>query len=75
MAKAATTKAATKKPAATKAASSSSAKTASAKKGNTGHITQVIGAVVDVRFPDALPEIMNALETDNHGNRLVLEVA
>lgn len=42
---------------------------------NTGKITQVIGAVVDVQFEDALPEILNALETDNGGNRLVLEVA
>ncbi|MYI67897.1 MAG: F0F1 ATP synthase subunit beta, partial [Boseongicola sp. SB0673_bin_14] len=31
--------------------------------------------VVDVQFDDHLPEILNALETDNHGNRLVLEVA
>ena len=41
----------------------------------TGKITQVIGAVVDVQFDDALPEILNALETDNGGARLVLEVA
>ncbi|MEM7487638.1 MAG: F0F1 ATP synthase subunit beta [Pseudomonadota bacterium] len=41
----------------------------------TGKVTQVIGAVVDVQFDDALPEILNALETDNNGNRLVLEVA
>ncbi|WP_295313222.1 F0F1 ATP synthase subunit beta [Roseobacter sp.] len=40
-----------------------------------GKITQVIGAVVDVQFEDHLPEILNALETENHGNRLVLEVA
>jgi F-type H+-transporting ATPase subunit beta len=40
-----------------------------------GKVTQVIGAVVDVRFDGHLPAIMNALETDNHGNRLVLEVA
>src|SRR5271168_4597170 len=40
-----------------------------------GHITQVIGAVVDVQFDDHLPAILNALETDNHGTRLVLEVA
>ncbi|MYF89122.1 MAG: F0F1 ATP synthase subunit beta, partial [Boseongicola sp. SB0676_bin_33] len=40
-----------------------------------GKVTQVIGAVVDVQFDDHLPEILNALETDNHGNRLVLEVA
>ncbi|HEU5273308.1 MAG TPA: F0F1 ATP synthase subunit beta [Xanthobacteraceae bacterium] len=40
-----------------------------------GHITQVIGAVVDVQFEDHLPPILNALETKNQGNRLVLEVA
>ncbi len=42
---------------------------------NVGKITQVIGAVVDVQFEDALPEILNALETENNGVRLVLEVA
>src|SRR5450755_625339 len=41
----------------------------------TGRITQVIGAVVDVQFEGELPAILNALETKNHGNRLVLEVA
>jgi F-type H+-transporting ATPase subunit beta len=40
-----------------------------------GHITQVIGAVVDVQFADHLPAILNALQTSNQGNRLVLEVA
>jgi F-type H+-transporting ATPase subunit beta len=40
-----------------------------------GRITQVIGAVVDVQFDDHLPPILNALETDNNGTRLVLEVA
>src|SRR5918992_4049472 len=40
-----------------------------------GKITQVIGAVVDVQFDGHLPEILNALETENQGNRLVLEVA
>jgi F-type H+-transporting ATPase subunit beta len=40
-----------------------------------GTIAQVIGAVVDVKFTDTLPAILNALETDNGGNRLVLEVA
>ncbi|MEY8829908.1 F0F1 ATP synthase subunit beta [Sedimentitalea sp. XS_ASV28] len=40
-----------------------------------GKVTQVIGAVVDVQFDDQLPEILNALETDNNGNRLILEVA
>src|SRR6202451_1618306 len=40
-----------------------------------GHITQVIGAVVDVHCEGDLPLILNALETTNQGNRLVLEVA
>ncbi len=40
-----------------------------------GKITQVIGAVVDVQFEAHLPAILNALETDNSGERLVLEVA
>ncbi|MCP3971368.1 MAG: F0F1 ATP synthase subunit beta [Rhodobacteraceae bacterium] len=40
-----------------------------------GKVTQVIGAVVDVQFDEHLPKILNALETDNHGNRLILEVA
>ncbi len=40
-----------------------------------GRVTQVIGAVVDVQFDGDLPAILNALETDNNGKRLVLEVA
>jgi len=40
-----------------------------------GKITQVIGAVVDVQFEGQLPEILTALECNNSGNRLVLEVA
>ncbi len=40
-----------------------------------GHVTQVIGAVVDVKFEGELPAILNALETINNGRRLVLEVA
>src|SRR5262249_39949927 len=40
-----------------------------------GKIRQVMGAVVDVQFDGHLPEILNALETDNQGKRLVLEVA
>ncbi len=40
-----------------------------------GHVAQVMGAVVDVQFDGPLPEILNALETDNNGNRLILEVA
>ncbi|MGB1387380.1 MAG: F0F1 ATP synthase subunit beta [Paracoccaceae bacterium] len=40
-----------------------------------GKITQIIGAVVDVQFEGDLPEILNALECDNNGKRLVLEVA
>ncbi|MBX3570712.1 MAG: F0F1 ATP synthase subunit beta, partial [Rhizobiaceae bacterium] len=64
MAKAATPKA----PAAAKAK-------AAAASGAQGKVRQVIGAVVDVAFEDHLPAILNALETDNQGNRLVLEVA
>jgi len=41
----------------------------------TGRITQVTGAVVDVQFEGHLPAILNSLETRNGGNRLVLEVA
>ncbi|MCC7260483.1 MAG: F0F1 ATP synthase subunit beta, partial [Alphaproteobacteria bacterium] len=41
----------------------------------TGKITQVISAVVDVKFEGAMPAILNALETENDGKRLVLEVA
>ncbi len=41
----------------------------------TGKVTQVIGAVVDVQFDGELPAILNALETKNAGQRLVLEVA
>jgi F-type H+/Na+-transporting ATPase subunit beta len=40
-----------------------------------GRVTQVIGPVVDVKFDGHLPEILNALETQNNGQRLVLEVA
>ena len=56
----------TRKKAAPKAAVSGTA---------TGKISQVIGAVVDVTFEGELPAILSALETDNNGNRLVLEVA
>ncbi|MCR9139848.1 MAG: F0F1 ATP synthase subunit beta [Alphaproteobacteria bacterium] len=75
MAKAATSKtadAAEKKPAAKRSASTKKTAAASGVKGT---ITQVIGAVVDVAFDDHLPPILNALETDNLGNRLILEVA
>ncbi|MEM7044935.1 MAG: F0F1 ATP synthase subunit beta, partial [Pseudomonadota bacterium] len=41
----------------------------------TGKVSQVMGAVVDVQFDGHLPEILNALHTENQGNRLVLEVA
>ncbi len=40
-----------------------------------GRVRQVTGAVVDVQFDGPLPAILNALETQNQGNRLVLEVA
>jgi len=41
----------------------------------TGKITQIIGAVIDVTFDGDLPEIYTALEVNNEGNKLVLEVA
>ena len=41
----------------------------------TGKISQVLGAVVDIEFDGELPAILNALEVDNNGNRLILEVA
>ena len=41
----------------------------------TGRVTQVMGAVVDVQFEGHLPAILNSLETKNGDNRLVLEVA
>ena len=40
-----------------------------------GKVSQIIGAVVDVHFDTDLPEILNALEVDNDGKKLVLEVA
>ena len=43
---------------------------------NTGYISQVMGAVVDVKFDkiDELPNIYTALECENQGKKLVLEV-
>ena len=40
-----------------------------------GKVTQIIGAVVDVQFTGDLPAILNALQTDNNGKKLILEVA
>ena len=46
------------------------------KRGGTGKIVQIIGAVVDVRFQKhELPRLLNAIECENNGQRLVLEVA
>ncbi len=43
---------------------------------NIGTIVQVIGAVLDIRFSsDNLPNLLNAIEIDNHGQKLVVEVA
>src|SRR3546814_107087 len=80
MAKAPTTEieAAAKKPVARKkAATEAAAPVATLSSGTNivGQISQVIGAVIDVTFPDRLPAILSALETDNNGQRLVLEVA
>ena len=71
--KAAATKAAAAKAPAVKKAATPKAQAQTS--GATGRIRQVIGAVVDVAFDGDLPAILNALETDNQGNRLVLEVA
>ncbi|MDZ3830701.1 MAG: F0F1 ATP synthase subunit beta [Sphingopyxis sp.] len=68
-------KAPAKKAAAPKAAAPKKAAAAKATGTATGRVAQVIGAVVDVQFTGELPAILNALETDNNGNRLVLEVA
>jgi F-type H+-transporting ATPase subunit beta len=65
------------KPRAKKAAAPAAPTSTAASVGTnvTGRISQVIGAVVDVTFDGELPAILSALETDNGGNRLVLEVA
>ncbi|MCL1903156.1 MAG: F0F1 ATP synthase subunit beta [Oscillospiraceae bacterium] len=43
---------------------------------NTGTIVQIIGAVLDIRFePENLPALLNAIEIDNNGEKLVVEVA
>ncbi|MGB6230435.1 MAG: F0F1 ATP synthase subunit beta [Litorimonas sp.] len=69
-------KAPARKPAAKKASAKRATKTvANTNIPATGKISQVIGAVVDVEFDGNLPEIQNALETENQGSRLVLEVA
>ena len=65
-------KAAPKKAAAPK---TTATKTPAATSNVTGRIAQIIGAVVDVAFDGDLPAILSALETENEGHRLVLEVA
>ena len=41
-----------------------------------GKVLQVIGPVLDIQFEDGqLPELLNAIEIDNHGEKLVVEVA
>ncbi|MDO4614807.1 MAG: F0F1 ATP synthase subunit beta [Lachnospiraceae bacterium] len=43
---------------------------------NIGTVTKVMGPVLDIKFQDGqLPDLMNAIEIDNHGSRLVVEVA
>jgi F-type H+/Na+-transporting ATPase subunit beta len=63
------------KPRTKKAAAADTTPTAKPTSNLTGRVSQVIGAVVDVAFEGDLPPILSALETDNGGNRLVLEVA
>ncbi|MGN6155525.1 MAG: F0F1 ATP synthase subunit beta, partial [Sphingomicrobium sp.] len=67
--------AATAKPRTKKAAAADTTASAKPTSNLTGRVSQVIGAVVDVAFDGELPPILAALETDNGGNRLVLEVA
>ena len=43
--------------------------------GSKGRVRQVMGAVVDVHFDGELPSILNAMQVDNQGNKLILEVA
>ncbi len=74
-AKAAPAKKAPARAAAPKASAKTAAPARKASAAATGRISQVIGAVVDVSFDGELPPILTALETDNNGNRLVLEVA
>ena len=41
-----------------------------------GEVVQVTGPVLDIRFPEGeLPALLNAIEIDNHGEKLVVEVA
>jgi len=54
---------------------SSKVRTYAAEAKNVGQVKSVIGAVVDVQFDSGLPPILNALEVENAGSRLVLEVA
>lgn len=71
-----TTKKAAAKPAAKATATKSAAPKATKAKGPVGKITQVISAVVDVKFDEAdIPQILNALHTTNDGKLLVLEVS
>ena len=43
---------------------------------HTGKVVQVMGPVLDIRFPEGeLPALLNAIELDNHGKKLVVEVA
>ncbi|MBQ8333184.1 MAG: F0F1 ATP synthase subunit beta, partial [Clostridia bacterium] len=45
-------------------------------KTNIGHVTQVIGPVIDVRFEEgSLPEILNAIEIEYNGRKLTAEVS
>ncbi len=69
------TKTPAKKAPATKAPAARKPVAAKAQSAANGKIAQVIGAVVDVVFDGELPAILSALETDNNGQRLVLEVA
>ena len=43
---------------------------------NVGKVVQIVGAVVDIRFDkERLPDLLNAIEIDNNGTKIVAEVA
>ncbi len=64
-----------KKAAVKKAPAKKTVKKVASKKASVGKISQIIGAVIDVKFEGNLPAILNALEVNNNGNIMVLEVA
>ena len=43
---------------------------------NIGTVVQIIGAVLDIKFPpEKLPNLLNAIEIEHEGKKLTVEVA